>query len=83
MIISWILAAFSSLLFVIIFIGKVNAHGFMEFPCQRGTLNPNNIHAGMCNDKDAPSDYLKHFLAGDKSHAPGSGHRSQIATGGK
>lgn len=59
-------------------------HGFMEFPCQRGTLNPNNKYVMMCNDTNAPIDYSKHFPAGEKNSKIGSGDRSiREAAGGK
>lgn len=61
----------------------VNAHGLMEFPCQRGALNPKVKHTKMCNDLDAPRDFSKHFPAGDKTSSPGAGKRSQERAGKK
>ena len=46
----------------------------MEFPCQRGALNPKGGNTNICKDFDAPPDFFKHFPAGDKA---GSGAAAQ------
>ena len=75
---------FLTILVLFLLTQDVHAHGFMEFPCQRGTLNPRNKQAEMCHDKNAPNDYKKHFPAGDKTSTEEAGDRSlREAAGGK
>lgn len=52
----------------------------MEYPPQRGCLNPKSKHAKLGEDYSAPIDWLMHFPAGSKSDAPGAAVHSQRQT---
>lgn len=63
------------------FIDSSESHGFMLFPCQRGTLPGNNFVKVPPCDKTAPIDYRPHFPAGDKRPTGGAGKKYQMMLG--
>lgn len=64
--------------FFISLLDITTAHGCMNFPNPRGSLNNITAHIFNIVDQDAPVDYKPHFPAGSKSNFPLAGLNSQI-----
>ena len=73
---------FLSLIILLLFPSLISAHGFMEYPPQRGCLNPKSKHAKLGSEYSAPIDWLMHFPAGNKADIPGAAVQSQRETSG-
>ncbi len=62
-----------------------DAHGFLEEPHQRGTIEKNPFTSttpALKNVPESATDYKCHFPAGDKKDKPGSAINSQIQAAG-